>query len=733
MDAVEEKKLRFRPRARIIRTIGDQLISGPEAAVIELVKNAYDADATFVSIKFRPPLELGKGRIIIVDDGIGMTLSDIQDKWMEPATTSKLVLRRSPLRDRQMMGSKGIGRFAAAKLGSKMALNSISNRDGHWTEVLIPELDWNLFNGDTYLADISIDYLLQETEGPSGTTIEISNLNETWTSEKLLRLHRELRRLVSPLDKDDADRFGIYLDLSDCTNQSAGFDGPDLLGFRCGEHEDAPSSVINPNFEIRPFPLLDTSDYEVAGSFHPDGRFTGTIEIKRAGQAPRPIKLLVPLRPEEAACGTVSVKLSIFDRETAAVQETVRRAGFGNVTAKEARKILDEIAGVAIYRGGFRIRPYGDPNNDWLTLDTRRVQNPTLRIGHNQIAGYVTVEDEEFSGLVERSSREGFEENGSFRRLYSLLIRLLAETVEPERFRFREDAGISRKKVTSFEEMKKLSELEGLETLVPQLPVEKRSDAHNLIAQQSARLVEKIEALEERQRILEAQSSLGQIISEILHEGAPSATFLAKTGQRLVSRYQHLFNNSSLTEETKSEFPEKLALVRENGEKLQSLFASLRPLSGARRGPPVDFYGVDVTHAVLALFASHHVQANVHVEGQQIRLFGYPEDLNTALVNLVGNSIYWLEQSEKPNPQIDIRFRWQGSEAIIFVDDNGPGIPEEFAEHIFDVGFTLRDKGTGLGLNIAKEALSRSNASLYCHLHFVGGARFVIRFPSVRK
>ncbi len=85
----DDLKLQFRPRARIIRTIGDQLISGPEAAVIELVKNAYDADASYVWIRFTPPLEASKGRISIKDDGHGMSLSDVQDKWMEPATAHR--------------------------------------------------------------------------------------------------------------------------------------------------------------------------------------------------------------------------------------------------------------------------------------------------------------------------------------------------------------------------------------------------------------------------------------------------------------------------------------------------------------------------------------------------------------------------------------------------------------------------------------------------------------------
>ena len=87
MNDTSENKLQFKPKARIIRTIGDQLISGPEAAVIELVKNAYDADANFVEIKFTPPLQPGEGRISVTDDGHGMSLDDIRLKWVEPEQT----------------------------------------------------------------------------------------------------------------------------------------------------------------------------------------------------------------------------------------------------------------------------------------------------------------------------------------------------------------------------------------------------------------------------------------------------------------------------------------------------------------------------------------------------------------------------------------------------------------------------------------------------------------------
>lgn len=699
--------------------------------MIELVKNSYDADASYVAIKFTPPLEQGRGRITVTDDGHGMTLADIQDKWMEPATTAKISGRRSPVRKRHMMGSKGIGRFAAAKLGEKMALNSISNRDGERQEVLIPEIDWSQFNGETYLSDVSIEYFLQESDAPTGTTIEITNLSETWSESKISRLFFELRRLISPIDRNEEDRFSIYLDLSDCTHKTTGFDGSALMGAQRAPNRVGGQRLPGEDYEVLPFPLLGTSDYEVEGIFDEAGHFHGSIEIRRGGQAPRPVRLALPLLEDEQACGMVSVRLSLFDREAASVREIVRKAGMGEVSAAEARRILDSIAGIAIYRAGFRVRPYGDSENDWLVLDKRRVQNPTLRIGHNQVAGYISVEEQDQSGLIERSSREGFEQNGSFRRLQRLITELLAQCVEPQRQKFREDAGLSRRKEASFDEIRKISGLEALQELVPQMPRDKQESAQSLIAKESALLVEKFEALEERQRILEAQSSLGQIIGEILHEGAPRASFIAKTGHRLKQRYQHLFNNSSLTEETKREFPERLALLSDTAEALRKLFESLRPLSGARRGPPVDFYGVDLAHDVLGIFSGHHVSTSVHVQGERRRLLGYPEDLNTALVNLVGNSLHWLEQSKTPNPTVDIRFSWQGDEAIIFVDDNGPGIPEEFAEQIFHVGFTLKNGGTGLGLNISKEALSRSGATLLYHRDFEPGTRFEIRFPAV--
>ena len=462
--------LEFNPKARIIRTIGDQLISGPEAAVIELVKNAYDADASFVRVQFVPPVTKGQGRINVIDDGHGMSLGDIKSKWMEPATPDKKRSRSSP-GGRRFLGSKGIGRFSAAKLGSKMGLRSIAVDGTSRKEVIIPEIDWEVFSEDIYLNDIRIEFYEQDTDEATGTELEILELSEDWTRTKIKQLHLELKRLIAPLgiqgaiqNVGDQKEFKIYLDLSRCTNETAGFDGSHLINGGVVLDDDQDS------FLVTAAPLLDTCDYEIEGKFDEMGSFSGTMAIHRGQQEPRSLELQVPMQDGESSCGTVQVHFYIFDREASALKATMGRAGLGDLTAAKSRQILDEISGVAIYRAGFRIRPYGDPENDWLTLDKLRVQKPTHKIGHNQISGYVVVEGEGKSGLVERSSREGFEQNGSYRRLHGLVVELLAGGVEPRRYGFREAAGISRSKATSFSILQQGAQLRWVEQLIDDLP-----------------------------------------------------------------------------------------------------------------------------------------------------------------------------------------------------------------------------------------------------------------------
>ncbi|MGR9482794.1 sensor histidine kinase [Rhizobium leguminosarum] len=731
----EDNKLRFQPRARIIRTIGDQLISGAEAAVIELVKNSYDADASFVRIEFHPPLQAGNGRISVTDDGHGMSLDDIRLKWMEPATSSKTKNRLSKTKNRRMMGSKGIGRFAAAKLGGTMSLVSTVESVVGLESVLIPELDWSIFNDDHYLSDIAIDYLLQPGIGSTGTTIEISDLSETWSQDRLRRLHIELRRLLSPLDHEHDDDFAIYLDLSGCTVDNSGFDGAALFEEASGTAHDTDESIYadgaGEKYRVLPFPLLNACDYELEGTFDGAGSFSGTFQVRRAGRGPEHVQLEFPYIDGEETPGPFSVHLFVFDREADAIKNNMKAAGMGDLSAKEARNLLDNIAGVAIYRQGFRVRPYGNPENDWLALDSRRVQDPSLKIGHNQIAGYVTIEGQDNSNLIERSSREGFEENGAFARLARVVTALLTNAVEPKRYKFRSDTGLSRRRSTTFDEVRELSELTKIRALITKLDPSEREAAEKVIDQQSARLLDRIEDLQERQRILEAKSSLGAIIGEILHDGGPRAVYVLKTAERMEKSFGSLFLGGKLASQAKDEMSMKsIPGLRRAGHDLTELFRNLRPLAGGRRGQPRFFLPKTVIRRAADLFESSGVPIKISQTQELIELIGYPDDLSTALINIIGNAVHWLQDSKKALPEVKINVSRTGETCHIFIQDNGPGVPDEFAEQIFDVGFSLKEDGTGLGLNIAREALGRSGGSLLYHMDYDEGASFEILFPA---
>lgn len=144
----------LRPRARIMRTLGDELISSEVVAVIELVKNAYDADTTRVLVRFREPLKPGSGGIDIIDDGHGMSLDTVLNAWVEPATPYRRRATRSEELHRHVLAEKGIGRFAASRLADDLDL--VTRRTGEDVETMVV-FDWRLFDNDeAYLDEIEV-------------------------------------------------------------------------------------------------------------------------------------------------------------------------------------------------------------------------------------------------------------------------------------------------------------------------------------------------------------------------------------------------------------------------------------------------------------------------------------------------------------------------------------------------------------------------------------------------
>jgi hypothetical protein len=239
----------LRPRARILRTLGEELISSETVAVLELVKNSYDADARLILVKFSGILKEGEGCVEIEDDGHGMDLATVRSAWMEPATDVKKKARDSRYLKRRLLGEKGVGRFAAARLASELELIT---RPPESDKEVYALFDWSQFERD----DLYLDEVLILTEerpprdltrgrvlpaqverskddlprdGTHGTILRMNRLKRAWGDKELRDLRRGLSRLVSPFEQERD--FRIFLEVPGETASVAEIAAPEIIRY----------------------------------------------------------------------------------------------------------------------------------------------------------------------------------------------------------------------------------------------------------------------------------------------------------------------------------------------------------------------------------------------------------------------------------------------------------------------------------------------------------------------
>ena len=420
-DPVKSGSIEFRPRARLLKLIGEELISDEVVAITELVKNAHDADASSVVISFTGVAE-GDGEIVVSDDGTGMSLETLLGSWMEPAGSTKTASQRITAKGRRVLGEKGVGRFAADKIGSHLEL--ISRQKGSHTEVRAT-FDWDSFNDESMMLDqVKNRWEVRPLQalGPSGTKLRITGLRMRWTERIFRRLITRLSRLQSPFS--DRNQFKIRIDSDEF---------PDYSG------------EVTTQF-------IDRAPYKIDVAF--DGRETieFTIDGKRSVMS-------TANGPGTLTCGPVRTRIYAFDLETDAVARIGPRT--------EVRAWIREWSGVSIYRDGFRIWPYGEPHDDWLRLDQRRVNNPVLRLSNNQVIGFVEISGDGNPELKDQTNREGLFANQALidlRKLMHQVLQLLEAMRQTVRHPVHKAGrGASRAKV----EDPLLGQLEGMAKLVP--------------------------------------------------------------------------------------------------------------------------------------------------------------------------------------------------------------------------------------------------------------------------
>lgn len=700
----------LRPRARLMLTIGLELISSETVALTELVKNSYDADASTVLVRLSGPVRdgaipAGQGTIEILDDGVGMSGDVIANTWLEPATPNRRRQKHSR-RGRRLLGEKGVGRFAAAKLAQRLSLSSRSNGN----EVTV-SLDWRAFEDeDAYLDEIDIDWSesqpdvfsanglakelwsdairdhvaakpgapIAEPNARRGTLLRLEESRVDWTRSLVAELRTTLARLISPFDADqDLVRdFGIILD------------GPSEFGALVGLVEP-PEQLSRPHY---------TLDADVSADGLANGKLSlkdGTgrsFEEQLVDSHGDPVDEDHPLR-----CGPFTIRLRVWDRDMESLRELA-----GGDKAGSVRDILDQAAGISVYRDGFRVLPYGEPRDDWLRLDLRRVNSPTRRLSNNQIVGYLAIGRDTNPDLIDQTNREGIVEGPALEDLRQAILQLL-NILEQARYKIRPRRD-TRKKGGLLDRID-LGELRS--AIAAALPTDTAIVAMvtDLQRELDERTAEVGQALARYHRL----ATLGQLVDRVVHElGQPlvKARTAADLGLAEIERAKRL---DAECRELVGKLADRFTRVSEQTRVANDVVRRIQPFGGRRRGRPPQIRMEDAVANSVALLDDEirKVGTGVSLPTGATTVTVDGVELQEVVVNLLNNSLYWLRRVPKDKRQIAIRVTRNRDESVsLFVEDSGPGVPEEDQPHIFDPYYTTREGGAGLGLAIAGEIVS---------------------------
>ncbi len=671
----------MRPRARLITLLGDELISDESVAVVELVKNAYDADASQVSIVFKGDNPSDPDTLVISDDGVGMSLDVVRNGWFEPGTTLKKNAGQSES-GRLYQGAKGVGRFAAARLAESLYMETKEKAADSGVAVL---LDWGKFNEDSYLDEIEIDYedaLLPEIE--HGTSLTLMNLHgkKHWSGDDFKVLHDRLSRLMSPFEnergRNEISDFQINLEIP-------GF--PQYSGL------------------VEPHELTRDPKYRLVGSITAKGHFSGTLEIdgkehKKFRQHP------LGSPTESVRCGTFDVEIRAWDRDRTGLTPYMLKY---DQSIKGIRDIVDAYCGVSIYRDGFRVHPYGEPGDDWLKLDARSRQTPVRHLGNNQIIAAIRTSRETNPELKDRTTREGLVHTDEFRSLSKWFIRILM-LLEEERYRVRPRQDAKPEYTTTLFEAFDMTEVvsEADKQLGKKHPISK------LVHRKEGEIREGVKKLQDHYSRVLLAAGLGQLVDLVIHEiGAP----LGRINREI--DYMERDLKKSLDKYQFDSFDHSLSDIRGWLEQIFNLRARLDPKTSGKRGRATTF---SVQEEILGnillydnLIKKQRVKVSLRAPKEPLAVHMSRSNLGQIIANLLDNSIYWLTRhhGDGKGGAIDIQLTVLAHGFRIRFSDDGPGVDEEDRELIFDQYFSRKSNGMGLGLYIARHVINSYGKLIY--------------------
>lgn len=403
-----DKELRFSVDSLLLSELGERLVSKNYVALAELIKNAYDADATEVKVILRNTTTRSlKSKICIIDTGNGMTFKQVKDFWMTIATPNKLRTPFSPRFGRKKTGDKGIGRFACRRLAKNLILESTARIESqNKFEYTTVKFDWEKFEPGKTLTEVPNIYETKIIpEGKVGTTLTLTGLVDLWTQRDFNVLRRQILGLSVA---KGIKRKGFEED----TGFEVVFDAPE---FEMGAYRMAEQ-------------VMDAGWGRLRGEISSEGRATLKLDAMNIGH------VSFELPDSFARIPGVTYDIGIIWRN----KEHCRDSSI--FTLGVIDEIFEEYSGVRVYLDGFRVYPYGDPGDDWLDIDKdvarrltkasdvfRRVSANLIGVDHNRamlnhpanrnLVGRIYISNSPNKIFDVKMSREGFVEDEAFDQL----------------------------------------------------------------------------------------------------------------------------------------------------------------------------------------------------------------------------------------------------------------------------------------------------------------------------
>lgn len=684
-----KRSSKFRPRARLLQLLGDQLIGSAKLAVFELVKNAYDADASQVTIELRG-LESDSPSIVVSDDGLGMALNTVENVWLVPGDDfrerQRLADDRSPKFGRLPLGEKGVGRFAVHKLGNQIEMVTRASRK----KECVVNIRWSELMEARYLDQAKVRVAERSpqvfTEGRTGTTITISDLREKhWSRRDVRDLYRQLNSISSPFGRFD-ESFKVELVVDDHPEWIRGLpDARDLVArapwkftFEFNGNDFTYTYEFRGVPSVKVEPRLIKRDDQPLQIIQPDLSDDDQDEGKRVRKRK---KLVIADAASLKGIGPLKGEFYVFDRD----REILSRMG----ETQYLTRFLDQNGGVRVYRDGVRVYNYGEPGDDWLGLDLRRVNSPTRNISRNIVLGIIELDLKKSASLREKTNREGFVENDAYTRLQNLVLGALAVLETERRVDKQRIRGATGGTVQPSRDLND-----------PISQIRKIAVSHG-ISEELEGPLRKIELdyKELRDNFLRAglsQVGLALVFHEVergvnvlfraISEGVPTDRLRDQAGQ-----IQKILETST----------ELLKKGDKGRHSLKNLIQRARDMTVIR----LRAHGIKLQCAALD---------EAYPDTEATFAFGLALG---ALTNLIDNAIHWLKV-RYPNEGSDgyrrifigIEPDFNGGPAIV-VADNGPGFLDD-PDILIQPFFSRRPEGMGLGLYYANLVMGLNGGSL---------------------